>query len=490
MHITDDRPVCVIGDVMLDRHVYGKVRKISPEASVPVLEEPAEQLKPGGAANVAANISAMGGKARLLGLVGMDKYAQELQELMDRQYGCHHVRHTLLRHPDRRTTVKLRYYGCDGRQLLRVDRDCNATGTESQEILTALMRNPLIDGCGALALSDYGKGCLSFSVCQSLIQSARLASIPVLLDTKQDPLDWKDLTLVKPNAETAMSIWRRRIGTTPPDPSSMTGLSRLACGLAERSGVTLLVTGGAVGMALAKWSPSGVTVHTSHGIPGQVRSVVGAGDSVFACMAACVASGVAIDEAVFLSNVAGSVAVQGEGTTQVSRCELVQQMLSVRSQPVGKVLTNLNTLSFIRSGWEDRNLRVVFVSGCFDLMHYGHHHLLEKAAGFGDRLVVGINSDASVHRLKGDFRPVVPIAERERAVASLPFVDLVVPFAEDTPESLIKRVKPLILVRGQEESVGPLPGADTVVSRGGRVVQVPRIHDLSTTSLLAGKKTG
>lgn len=465
------RIVCV-GDVMLDRFVAGSVERISPEAPIPVLKVARENAMPGGAGNVAVNIASLGARARLFGVVGDDGAARELGSLLDEADG---VENALVTDAARPTTIKTRYVAA-GQQLLRADHEDAspvAAGTETN-LRAALGR--AIGEANAVVVSDYGKGALTDAVLAEVMERARAANVPVIVDPSgRDYGRYRGATVVSPNRA---------------ELEGATGLScleddeveRAARALIESCGVaSVLVTRSERGLSL-------VTPDVAHHVPVQAREVFdvsGAGDTVVAAFALANAAGASPIEAAHLANAAAGIVVAKVGTAVVRTDDLAAALHSadvVASE--AKIKTHDAALETIER-WRARGDRIGFTNGCFDLVHAGHVSLLTQAKAACDRLVVGLNSDVSVRRLKGEGRPLQQEASRSLVLASLSGVDLVVVFAEDTPKALIEAVRPDVLVKGADYSVDKVVGADFVQGYGGKVVLADLLAGHSTTETIA-----
>lgn len=456
--------VLVAGDLMLDRYWYGATARISPEAPVPVVRVEREEHRPGGAANVALNIASLGGQARLLGLVGDDEAGLQLARLLD-QAGvlCH-----LERQPGRPTITKLRVISRH-QQLLRLDFEegfGDTTGASLRERLGAQL--PLAD---VVVLSDYAKGTLGDI--PALIQVARAAGKRVLVDPKQrDFAQYRGASLVTPNLAELEAV----VGPCPDEDS----LVRQSLGLIQRHELgALLVTRGEKGMTLV--CPGEPPRH----MPTQAREVfdvTGAGDTVIAVLAAGLAAGLSLATATQVANHAAGVVVGKLGTAPVTIPELQAALHEhgvARRGVVGE-----EDLMALRQAARARGESLVFTNGCFDILHAGHVAYLEEASRLGDRLVVAVNTDDTVRRLKGADRPVNPLERRMAVLAALACVDWVVPFAEDTPERLICRLRPDLLVKGGDNDPERIPGARCVRESGGQVRVLSYLEQCSTTELI------
>jgi D-beta-D-heptose 7-phosphate kinase/D-beta-D-heptose 1-phosphate adenosyltransferase len=467
-----DVPVMVVGDVMLDRHVHGHVRRISPEAPVPIVSLAGEVHTPGGAGNVAATLAALGAPVTLAGLVGPDAEGGQLVEALHAK-GV--TRTALHRAPDLQTITKTRILSEGQQQLLRLDRDGDrAAFAAAAEGLLARIR-PRLDGQAAVVIADYEKGAITPAVARAIIDECRRRSIPCVVDPKKvDFTAYARATVVTPNLLEA----ERTAGRPLADDAAVARAAeemRVALELGA-----MLITRGPEGMTLS--TPRGIT----H-IPAQVRAVAdvtGAGDTVVAVLAACLASGWDPVEACRLATVAAGIAVSHPGTYVVHADEL-----SLAWKGLSHKILNREAARRRLAEARRRGRKVVFTNGCFDVLHAGHLTSLEGAKRLGDLLVVGLNSDASVRRLKGDSRPVNHQEHRASLLAGLACVDVVVIFDETTPEELISLLEPDVLVKGGDYTVDQVAGAEIVHAYGGQVVILPLVPGLSTTAIL-GRKAG
>ena len=479
--------VLVVGDVMLDKYIWGEVERISPEAPIPIVRASRQTEQPGGAANVAMNAADLGARVSLAGLVGHDADGELLAARL--QSAGIESRLTVAR--ERPTSVKTRILG--GRQqMLRVDveSNCAASAMTYQKLLqevTAVLTGSGSARVAVVILSDYAKGVLNTEVCQAIITRARALGIPVIVDPKGCgyAARYKGATTLCPNlAELALAT-----GTDIHDEEAvlrageamMTGLGceSLTVTLSERGIVAL----------------DGSMRHHAPAVARQVFDVSGAGDTVTAVIAMCKASGLATVEALQLANLAAGLVVAKVGTAPVELKEMLSAMAgscgrgeyeAVRSSISQPKLLNLETMISMVSAWRAQGDRVVFTNGCFDLLHAGHVKLLEEARKQGDRLIVGLNSDASVRRLKGVLRPVVGQADRATMLGALRAVDSVVLYEEETPLQCILALRPDVLVKGSDYSTRRIVGSREVRAWGGLVVLVPVLEERSTTAMIAG----
>jgi len=462
--------VLIVGDVILDRYIEGRVDRISPEAPVPVLRHGSSREMLGGAGNVAANIASLGGKAELVGLVGPDRDGAAVRQLLDEW----EIRVDGLSAVSRPTSVKTRFIA-QGQQVLRHDWEVTdtLTGQELDAVLAAF-RNRLASA-DILVLSDYGKGTICREVAAAVIAAARQMGKRVLVDPKNtDYRFYAGATAVTPNRKELAEA----SGMTIHDDASV----EAACAklIADCGLEAVLATRSEDGLSVIRAGAPPVHIPTQ---AQEVFDVSGAGDTVVAALALGLASGLDWAEAAALANAAAGVVVAKRGTAQVTLAEL-------RASRSGTAFAD--TLVVDRAGatrqaeaWRKAGLTVGFTNGCFDLLHPGHVSLLAFARSNCDRLVVGLNDDASVSRLKGPSRPVTPLDSRALILAALKPVDLVCSFPEDTPYALIKAVLPDVLIKGADYTVDAVVGADVVQAHGGRVLLAPLVDGQSTTGTIA-----
>jgi D-beta-D-heptose 7-phosphate kinase / D-beta-D-heptose 1-phosphate adenosyltransferase len=462
--------VLVIGDVMLDRYFWGEVSRVSPEAPVPVVRVVQKTHILGGAGNVARNITGLGANVLLLGVRGADSQGDYLERLLAQsEIDCQLV--TSANIP---TTTKTRVLG-QGQQLLRLDEetpkalDAEACATLKSRIESALPR------VGAVILSDYGKGMFLGDLATWVIQICRRRQVPVFVDPKG--ADWRRYRgafAVTPNTAEFQAV----SGANSVDNGALTAQAQI---VRERFGLEwLLVTRGARGLSLLGSGHAPVHIRSR---AQEVFDVSGAGDTVIATLAACVAAGAAMPQAAEVANAAAGVVVAKIGTQAIQASELAGA-LRLENKATATKIMDLQAATALRQRWRAEGRQVVFTNGCFDILHVGHLQLLNTAAELGDRLIVGVNSDASVRRLKGDSRPVTPEAQRMTLLAGLARVDLVVMFAEDTPLELIKQLAPEVLVKGGDYTPDTVVGRDEVEATGGRVVILPLVPGVSTTQVI------
>ncbi|MDI3259375.1 MAG: bifunctional D-glycero-beta-D-manno-heptose-7-phosphate kinase/D-glycero-beta-D-manno-heptose 1-phosphate adenylyltransferase HldE [Sinobacteraceae bacterium] len=459
--------VLVAGDVMLDRYWAGPTARISPEAPVPVVRVQQDETRPGGAANVALNVTALGGAVRLLGVVGRDEAARTLRERLQAQG----VETDFLEANGAPTITKLRVLSRH-QQLIRLDfeESLGAVGAFDRSALLASFRRALGETAVAV-LSDYGKGTLTDAA--ELITAARAARRPVLIDPKG--ADWRPYagaTLLTPN----LSEFEAVVGHCTDEAQLVEKAENLRRGLKLDA---LLVTRSEHGMSLI--APGHPPLH----LPAQAREVydvTGAGDTVIAVFAAALAAGHDYAHAARVANLAAGIVVGKLGTATVSPAELSSAIRRTHEEDSG-VLGEEELLERVAAARAQGQV-VVMTNGCFDLLHAGHVRYLEAAKKLGDVLIVAVNDDASVKRLKGPSRPLNKVEDRMRLLAALKCVDWVVPFAEDTPERLIRRVRPDLLVKGGDYKPEQIAGYQAVIDNGGQVVILDYHPGYSTTHLL------
>lgn len=458
--------VLVIGDVMLDRYWHGSTSRISPEAPVPVVNVKDLEDRAGGAGNVALNVAALNANSKLIGLLGEDDNGQQLHQLLiDKGIQCH-----LLSSPDVATITKLRIISRH-QQLLRLDFEHTSTQVESDLLVDALAQQ--IQSTDALVLSDYGKGLLYEP--QALIKLARSANIPVLIDPKGVDFErYRNATLITPN----LAEFEAVVGVC----ESEEQLVEKARGLIEKLNLeAILITRSEKGVTLVVNNEPAFHLPTC---AREVYDVTGAGDTVIATLASCLGCGCSLQEATQIANAAAGVVVGKLGTACVSPKEL-QQALNPQDA-IESGVHNKEALLKIVEATRARGETLVMTNGCFDLLHPGHVQYLKEAKKLGDHLLVAVNSDESVKRLKGESRPINELASRMDMLAALASVDWVVSFSEDTPEALISEVLPDVLVKGGDYSEDEIAGAKQVKENGG-VVKVLSFKDNHSSSAIIKK---
>lgn len=464
--------VLVLGDIMLDRYVLGDVRRISPEAPIPVLKAQARRAVLGGAANVAQNVAALGAGAVLVGVVGMDDAATEISRLLA---AAPAIAACLVPAPARPTTVKTRFMS-GSHQLLRLDEE------ESGPLDAALETQVLAGFEHALAqadvvvLSDYAKGVLTDRVLAGAVARARAAGRRVIADPKRASFTaYRGVDVLTPNEAEAA----RAAGLPTDDDAGAVQAGEQALVQAEAGAV--LVTRSARGLTLVRRDRPPLHLPTR---AQAVADVSGAGDTLIAAFAIGLACGADMPEAAMLANAAAGISVGKPGTATVSHTELGAALHRSELLALDEKIAETDTARALVAGWRAAGLRVGFTNGCFDLVHPGHVRLLARARAACDRLVVGLNSDASVRRLKGPDRPVQNEMARATVMASIGAVDLVVLFEEDTPEDLIRTLLPDLLFKGADYRLDQVVGGDIVRANGGEVRLIDLEAGHSTTATI------
>lgn len=462
------RVLCV-GDVMLDRYVYGEVARVSPEAPIPVLKVVDERAMLGGAGNVARNLAGLGAEVSFVSVVGRDSAGDEIAAMLD-TLGAHAA--SLVRDDSRCSTVKTRFVGMN-QQMLRADHESDAALAETLESDVLAQISALLPGVQVLVLSDYGKGVLTPRVARAAIAAARKQGVPVIVDPKgRDYTRYAGATIITPNKRELAEA----TGQVLAGDNEIVSAARELIDLHDIH--SILVTRSQDGMSAI--TNDGAVTHLKAEAR-EVFDVSGAGDTVVSVLAAAIAADMSLADAAALANVAGGLVVGKVGTAVVYRDELAAALRERRMTALeGKVATRQVARDTVEA-WRHKGLKVGFTNGCFDLLHPGHVTLLAQARGLCDRLVVGLNSDASVARLKGPTRPVQVELARATVLASLANVDLVVVFGEDTPAALIEALRPDVLIKGGDYSVETIVGADFVIANGGRVEIIDLVPGFSTT---------
>ncbi len=466
------RVLCV-GDIMLDRFVYGSVDRISPEAPIPVLHVEREIGMLGGAGNVVRNVSALGGFSSVAAVTGADPAGDEIKSLLseDRISAS-----ALVRSKARSTGIKTRYLAST-QQMLRTDREVvrPIDGKIAERVVSAAKR--AMKTCGAVVISDYGKGVLVPDVIEPVIDAARKKGIPIIVDPKgRDYWRYQGADLVTPNrAELSEAVGH-----------PVTVESEIV------DAAKSLVVDYDLGAVLVTRSQDGMTLVTSGGsvthLPAEAREVYdvsGAGDTVVATIATAIAAGAPLLDAAALANVAAGIVVGKVGTAAAYANDLNAALHHQGISDAESKILSLDQALDRAQRWQSRGLKVGFTNGCFDLLHPGHVSLLLQAKASCDRLIVGLNSDGSVKRLKGENRPVQNEAARMTVLASLESVDAVVLFNEDTPIKLIKAIKPDALIKGADYKISQVVGADVVRKYGGKVILAEMEEGHSTTGTIS-----
>jgi D-beta-D-heptose 7-phosphate kinase/D-beta-D-heptose 1-phosphate adenosyltransferase len=480
-HAISSRTVLCVGDLMLDEFVYGEVSRISPEAPAPVIAVQRSETNIGGAGNVARNIASLGGRCIFVGLIGEDDAGARLKTELARHGGIESV---LVCDPARPTTRKVRFVSEHfSTHMLRADWELAAPATADieQKLIDAAL--PQIARADIVLLSDYAKGVLTARVIRNIIDAARRLAKRVIIDPKSANFAiYRGATLLTPNRKEFAEATRSRADTD----QSIAAAAQDAMQLADCE--AMLVTQSEHGMTLVP--RHGEAIHVP-ALPVKVRDVSGAGDTVAATLALALAADADWETALRMATAAAAVAVSKKGTASVTAAELRRKILPHAFLAAEeKIVASGDDLDAQLLDWRKQGLRIGFTNGCFDILHPGHVKVLTAARGACDRLIVGLNSDASVKRLKGEGRPVQDERARAEVLAALEAVDLVAIFEEDTPIRLITEIRPSVLVKGGDYTREQVVGHDIVEAHGGEVVLVDVLPGHSTSSLVNRAKGG
>lgn len=462
-------PILIVGDLMLDRYLDGPVERISPEAPVPVLHVRRTFERAGGAGNVAANVGAMGGHPVLIGAVGRDSGADLLRKVLGE---ADVDTATVVDTPTIPTTTKTRLLAGHS-QIARFDEESTLTDAVARDAILARVAAHLPEARVAI-LSDYAKGVCDTAVCRAVIEGATRAGIPTIVDPKGDDFSrYGGAAVITPNRSEAMAVCGFPIRDSD-------DAIRAAESIRARFGIAaVVVTLGEQGMVVV--SDGRVAV-----IPTQAKGVfdvTGAGDTAVAMLAVALAEGMPLEDGCVLANAAAGIQVSRIGAARISRSEVVAAIDAQSTIAQGKVLGVEALTGAVRQARREGK-KIGFTNGCFDILHHGHVALLEAAARECDLLVVGVNSDASVTRLKGSPRPYVTSAARQAVLAALSSVAWVCEFDGDTPLELIRELEPDVLIKGADYKAADVVGGDLVQARGGRVVTPLFVANVSTTNIV------
>src|SRR3954471_6143068 len=467
--------VLCVGDLMLDEFVYGEVSRVSPEAPAPVIAVQRSETNVGGAGNVARNIASLGARCIFAGLVGEDEAGAKLKTDLARE---NLIEAVLVSDSSRPTTRKVRFVSEHfSTHMLRADWELAqpAAGDVEQKLIDVIL--PLIARADIVLLSDYAKGVLTARVIRNTIDAARKLGKRVIVDPKSANFAiYRGATVLTPNRKEFAEATRSRADTD----KSIADAAQDAMYLADCE--AMLVTQSEHGMTLVV--RGGTAIHVP-ALPVKVRDVSGAGDTVAAALALALAANADWETVLRIANAAAAVAVSKKGTAVVAPAELRRKILPHASLAAEeKIVAAGGDLDTRLAEWRSQGLRIGFTNGCFDILHPGHVKVLTAARAACDRLVVGLNSDASTKRLKGEGRPVQNERARAEVLAALEAVDLVVIFEEDTPLKLIMQARPSVLVKGGDYTREQVVGHEIVEADGGKVVLVDIMPGFSTTSLV------
>lgn len=461
----DQCHITILGDIMLDRYWHGQTGRISPEAPVPVVHVKNCEGRPGGAANVACNLSSLGCHAHLFGIRGDDEAGQELTEKCQQaQVDCHFI--TAQNNP---TCTKLRVISRN-QQLLRLDFEeqiANIDATQFSQFDAVLAQSQ------TLILSDYGKGTIQQA--STWINKARARKLPILVDPKgHDFARYQGASILTPN----FNEFEMVVGPCAGNESAI--LEKAHNAIAREQLQALLITRGKEGMMLVTAEGQ---AHSFPAMAREVFDVTGAGDTVIATLAAFIAAGYPYAEATEWANYAAGCVVAKLGAASITLEELASKVAHHQA-PLNTGMMSLAEAKAETTRARSHGEKIVFTNGCFDILHAGHVHYLQQAKAFGDRLIVAVNDDDSVRRLKGEGRPINRCNERMKILAALDVVDWVIPFSEDTPLKIIEALCPDVLVKGGDYQIDTIVGADFVQTHGGQVKVLDFVDGLSTTKTI------
>ncbi len=466
---SDHRPrLLVIGDLILDEYIWGAINRISPEAPVPILETKSENLALGGAANVANNLVALGCEVHLVGAIGKDEKGERLLSLIKGQ-GIN--TEGIFRFVHRPTTSKIRIVA-HNQQVLRIDKEDNRPITEETESKFVQHINKILPEMDCIICSDYRKGVLTEKVFKAVIHRAKNSKKRVLVDPKSSDFTlYKGATLITPNQHEV----ERAVPIKIQDKIDLDRAAEYLLNLTHAE--VLLITRGKNGMMLYQNKEEPVDIDTQ---AKEVFDVTGAGDTVVSVLGMALAVGFNYKDSAWLSNMAASIVVGKVGTAIITLNE-INEYLQEEMLRTSHTILKLEELKKIVSLAKSTGKTIVFTNGCFDIIHGGHIEFLQKAKAMGDLLVVGLNSDESVRELKGEGRPIKSERERANIISALKYVDYITIFDDDTPEEVIREVRPDILVKGDDYKMDEVVGREIVEGYGARVELIPIVHGLSTT---------
>ncbi len=462
LHQLKKGKILIIGDIILDEYLKGTVSRVSPEAPVPVLRPEERELRLGGAANVAANVKSLGSKVELIGVAGRDEAGKELREQLKAK-----AIKTSLTYSDKTTVHKLRL-SAGQQQLLRLDMEESFDKKDWSSTKSTFKKK--LKGFGAVIVSDYGKGTLQDM--PFIIKESKRRNIPVFIDPKGNNFSkYKGAYIITPN----FLEFSTEVGGV----ASEQELNAKAKNMIKKLSLeALLITRGQEGMTLFQKDKGKVNRSDFPTEARDVFDVSGAGDTVIASLASALSSGMTLEESVKLANAAAGIVVGKSGTASPSLAEL-----SISLNSGDSVLSKSEIKDLVKEAKKDSK-KIVFTNGCFDLLHVGHITYLEEAKELGDRLIVALNSDSSVKKLKGAKRPINKLKERAKQIAALDSVDWVTSFTEDTPLKLIKELEPDVLVKGKDYKVKDIAGSKEVLAKGGQVKTIKLVKGGSTSNLI------
>jgi D-beta-D-heptose 7-phosphate kinase/D-beta-D-heptose 1-phosphate adenosyltransferase len=469
--LTNAKVLC-IGDVMLDRFIYGKVDRISPEAPIPIFKIESSNLMLGGAANVACNLSGLGATTHFIGVVGNDSAGKDVTKLIGE---IPNTVPNLITDQGRHTAIKTRFIA-SGQQMMRADDETvsGIKGSIKERVLT-LAKSALND-CGAMVLADYGKGVFTPNIIQELIFLGKKAGVPIIIDPQGlDYSQYKGAFLITPNRKELSEA------TAQPTNSDDEIISAARKLIVEHKIGFVLATRSGDGMSLIDEK----SYNTFAAEAREVFDVSGAGDTVAATITASLAAGVSLNDAVRLANVAAGIVVAKVGTAVAYASDIIDALHHQEFSSGELKIFSINSALDRTKVWREKGHKIGFTNGCFDLLHPGHISTINKAKAACDKLVIGLNSDESVKRLKGESRPIQSESARAQVLASLENVDAVIIFSESTPLKILETLKPEIFVKGADYTISDIPEAEIVQAYGGEIVLAEIKKGYSTTATVS-----
>ncbi len=454
--------ILIVGDIILDEYLKGSVNRVSPEAPVPVLKPEHRDLRLGGASNVAVNVKSLGSRVELIGVTGKDTAGRELKDLLRNKS----IKSSLV--SSNKMTVSKTRLLAGQQQLLRLDLE--ESFTKEEWLSTKKLFSHKLKNFDAVILSDYGKGTLLDI--PFLIKESNKRKIPVFIDPKGNNFSkYKGAYIITPNLQ--------EFSTEVGGVSSEQDLNNKAKRLMRRLSLeALLITRGQEGMTLFQKTKGKVNRSDFPTEARDVFDVSGAGDTVIASLASAKASGMTLEDSVKLSNIAAGIVISKSGTASPSLAEL-----SLFLNKDGSIISNKELKELVKEAKNDSK-KIVFTNGCFDLLHLGHITYLKEAKKLGDRLIVALNSDNSVRKLKGNKRPLNNLKQRALQISALDCVDWITSFSEETPLRLIKQIEPDVLVKGKDYKIKDIVGSQEVLAKGGQVKTIELLKGFSTSDLI------
>lgn len=464
--------VLCIGDIMLDKFVYGEVNRISPEAPIPVLKTKSDKLLLGGAGNVANNLSCLGVETHFISVIGNDSTGKTITKLIKK---IPNIEANLITVEKRPTTLKTRFIA-SGQQMMRVDDETTLNIDHSIESNIIDLTGSALDNCGALVLADYGKGVLTRSLLKQIIKLAKSRKIPVVIDPQGfDYSAYNGANLITPNLKELSEA------TTMPTGSDEE-INAAAISLISKYKInSVLATRSGDGMSLIDKK----CFTTFAAEAREIFDVSGAGDTVAATVSACLAANIKLDHGVKLANIAAGIVVAKLGTAVVYTNDIISNFRNESIKSIDKKLYTIHSITEQIEIWRSKGLKIGFTNGCFDILHPGHLSTITKAKSLCDKLIVGLNSDSSVKNLKGNNRPVQSEAARSKILVSLEDVDGVIIFNEKNPNNILKIIKPEIFVKGADYSIENIPEAKIIHSYGGDIILADIKDGFSTTNTIS-----